>query len=454
MTWVFSVGSVHLNNMSGRPATGGDPRSWLTTPFSVGQGWTPKVAEPKLLLMGGPPMANGQRPYSQAYENVEETIPIEVAGRDADEVAAALQILNVELGGATTTTPIVWRHRPTGASNEVYAEIYAGTVQPAVVGDALSPVEGWSDVAATLTLVRSPFFGADALMTPVSAQAVTNGASGNVFSLGDVFGDLALEGQPLNVSLAKPASGTAAGVILATVASRSNLTIASTLSGVTSTTTGSAFTASAAFDVAALRRLTGVELRVLARLTSLTNPSKGMIGVEVQTSGGARVWWSGWVRLGSDTTAQLVELGGAPLTPLRVPIPAATAANIKLVLYLRSSDGTAVTATLDYLDALLAYSYCRLTSAGLASGETLVAYGAQNLSGGGWLPMQTATAAVLNASNVQTKPANIEGQLIQAFRDASVYVAWYGSGRAHTKSDTSTITVDHAPLWRSLRGVA
>src|SRR5262245_49560890 len=98
MSWMFSVAGVHLNNMTGRPSAGGDPRSWVSTPFSVSQGWPgPTAAKPRSLWMGGPPLANGQRPISQAYENVEETIPIEVVGADADDVAQALQILKIAL---------------------------------------------------------------------------------------------------------------------------------------------------------------------------------------------------------------------------------------------------------------------------------------------------------------------------------------------------------------------
>jgi hypothetical protein len=245
--------------MSGRPAKGGDPRSWSSTPFSVGQGWTPTV--------------------------------------------------------------------------DVYAEVYTGTVQESAVNDSLLAVEGWGDVEGTITLTRSPFFGAEDLIRAVNAAAVTNGASGNVFSLGDVFGDLAAEGEPINVTLAKPASGTAAGVIVASVASRSSLSIAGALSGITNTTTGSAFASSSTFDVSAIRRLLGVELRLLARLHTLTSPSKGQIQAEVQTSGGVALWRSPWVSLGSDATGQLIELGGAPLDMLRVPLPSATAANIKIGRY-------------------------------------------------------------------------------------------------------------------------
>jgi hypothetical protein len=99
MTWMFSLGGVHLNNITGRPASGGSPLSPLTTPFSVRQGWNPTAAKPVPLWLGGPPMANGQRPLSIAYENVDETIPFAVVGRDADEVGQALQALKLALAG-------------------------------------------------------------------------------------------------------------------------------------------------------------------------------------------------------------------------------------------------------------------------------------------------------------------------------------------------------------------
>jgi len=288
-------------------------------------------------------------------------------------------------------------------------------VQESAVNDELSAVEGWGDVKGTISLTRSPFFGAEDLIRVLDEDAVTNGASGNVFSLGDVFGDLAAEGQLINLVLAKPASGTASGVIVATVASRSNLAIASALSGIANTTTGSAFAALSTFDVGAIRRLSGVALHILARVTSITAPTKAQLAVEVQTAGGVVLWRSSWVRLGSDTTGQIVDMGAATLDMLRIPLPASTAANIKLVGYLRSSDGTTVAATLDYFDALLAYDFCVVESAGLASDESLVCYGAQNLSEGRWLPLPCEVATVLDGSNIQTKPARIRGTLVRAF---------------------------------------
>ena len=79
-----------------------------------------------------------------------------------------------------------------------------------------------------------------------------------------------------------------------------------------------------------------------------------------------------------------------------------------MVAYLRSSDGTAVSATLDYLDCLLAYDYCAIDSRGPGGRRSWWRTGAEPV-GRGWLPMQTPTAAILDGSDIQTKPANIRG---------------------------------------------
>lgn len=451
-SWVFSVGLVHLNNLAGRPSPGGDPRNPLTTPFSVSPGWPgPTVAAPKPLWQGGAPLANGAQALAESYENVEESIPIEVSGLDADNVAQSLQLLKRQLSGASFSAPTIWRHRSVGGSNEVYAEIYSGWVQEeTTTDDEITAVEGWADVAATLHIVRSPFFGAYELFRSLDGASVTSGDS---VSLGDLLGDLQDEGEPLVIELAKPTSGTASGVVLATVASHAALTVADSLAGVTSTTTGSAFAATSAVDIGALRRLARAEVRVLAALSSLTNPTTAEVQAEIQTAGGSVLWTSAWVPLDSATTGQLVDLGGAPLTGVRLPLAISTALNVVVVVRLRSTDGTAVSATLDAIDLLLAHDVCAVSCSGLGSGEVLRLYGAQNLSGGGWLPLASEAGGVFDASDVQIGPARIRGQLIRAFADASVYVAWTGSGGAYSRSDSSTLTVDVAPLWRSLRGV-
>jgi hypothetical protein len=128
--------------------------------------------------------------------------------------------------------------------------------------------------------------------------------------------------------------------------------------------------------------------------------------------------------------------------------------NVKVLIELRSTSGASVTATLDYVEALICYDYCVVEcSGGLAAAQRFELFAAQNLSGGGWLPMMVEAGGAFNASDEQLKPARILGTLPRAYTGASLYVAWYDSGRAHTDTDTATVTINHAPLWRTMRGI-
>lgn len=451
--WTFQLGQIHLVNQNESPTPAGSPRLWYTTPFYVREHWTPKVAKPDVLYGGGQPLANGQRPLFASYPNVQETIPMGAVGIDADSVATAISELKTELSNATAGTPVIWRHRPFGASFDLYAEVYSATVQE-TTSNEVGPVEGWPSVDAEISLDRSPFFGADELTTLLSAVSFTNGSGGDVQSLGTLLGDLTLEGQPLNITIAKPTSQAAASVVLATIYSRTAASVAQAKT-TTSTTTGTAYTTTGNMDMAALRTRAGLSLHLVGRFTTLTNPSKCQAQIVVKTAGGGTLWQSPWRALSTDATAQYMDFGGAPLDMLRVPLAASAASNITLTVSLRSSDGTSVTATLDYLEALLAYDFCTVDCAGgLAASQHYTFFGAQNLNGGGYQPMVPEGALALDSSEVAVKAARIRGQLPRAFTGASLYVAWYDSGRAHTKTDTAAVTVQHAPLWRSLRGVS
>jgi hypothetical protein len=448
--WLFSLGDIHLVHATGAPSRGGAPQYPHSTPIAVEKGWTPGVAAPEMVWAGGAPFADGQKPLYATYANVEERIPITIDGADSDNAAQILHHLKLALASATYSAPIVWRMRPYAATNEAYAEVYAASVQERA-GDEIGPAEGGSQIAATITLTRSPFFGANSLTTLIGAVSLTNGPGGNVVSLGTLAGDLIREGQPLNIRLDKPTTQSAEYVLLATVHSRLSATITSTKT-TTSTTTGTAFTASGSLDVSALRTRAALSLRVLARLATLTAPSKAQISVTVQTAAGSTLWVSPWRTLSSDTSAQLVDLGGAGLEMLRTPL--SSTLSVALLISIRSTDGTSVTATLDYVEALLCYDACLITSSGgLSTGQHYELLGAQNLSGGGYLPLIPEIALITDSSLTPVKTAIIRGQLPRAWEGASLYVAWLHSSGAHTKTDTASLTVTHAPLWRTLRGL-
>lgn len=450
MTWTLKIGTVHLMNKSGSPVAGGSPCLWHTTPFALQTGWAPKVAQPQVVYSGESPMSLGARPLYSTYRNVVDTLPVNVVGTDSANLAWALQQLKAELSGASYSRPLVWSHKPAGASFEVFAEIYAGTVQEKT-NTAIGPIEGGADIEIEIEIVRSPFFGADELITLISAQTFTNTHTGDALTLGELFGDMVAEGQPLNIRVDKPATGAAASLILATIHSRTGSSINGAVT--TTSTTGANYTATGSIDVSALRARAALELRILARFKTLTSPSSALVRATVKTAAGNTLWIGSWVPLSTDTTAQLVDLGGAPLDMLRVPMGSA-AANITITVSICTPSGASVTATLDYVESLLAYDVCIIESAGLASGQHHECFGAQNVSGGGWLPQIPEVAGCFDGSSVQTNFARIRGQLPRAFRGASLFVAWYDSGRSHVITDTAAVTVKMAPLWRSLRGVS
>jgi hypothetical protein len=452
MSFIFQIGDIHLAQQSALPNAGGDPRDWASTPFAVGEKWTPNAAKPKMLYSGSGPFVNGQTPLFSSYDNVDDTIPITVYGSSQDNVAQLLQALKLALSTATYSQPAIWRSRRSmAAANELYAEIYEATVQEESAGDELTAFEGGTLLEAKIQLKRSPFFGAKALATLLDAQSYTNSPSGNVVSLGALSGDLAHEGQPINIIIDKPASQSAASLMLASVQSRLNATVneAKTTS---STTTGTAYTATSSLNVSALRTRRGVHLRIVARVKTLTAPSVAQLRPTVQTSSGVTLWVGQWRTLSTDTTAQLIDLGATTLDGVRLPIDATV--NVKVLIELRSTSGASVTATLDYVEALICYDYCVVEcSGGLAAAQRFELFAAQNLSGGGWLPMMVEAGGAFNASDEQLKPARILGTLPRAYTGASLYVAWYDSGRAHTDTDTATVTINHAPLWRTMRGI-
>jgi hypothetical protein len=238
---------------------------------------------------------------------------------------------------------------------------------------------------------------------------------------------------------------------LATVYSRTADTTSSTASAVTSTTTGTNFTISGSIDLSALRTRAGLKLRVMARLTTLTSPSKAQVKVTVAAASGGTLWVSPWSTLGSNTTAQLVDLGGIDLAALRYPL--SNTSNVTIQATLRSTDGTSVTATLGYVEALLYYDFCKVESGtALGASQRFQLLGAQNFNGNGWHPQIPETAMIVTTSDAPIRPVVLRQPLVRAFDGASLYAAWVDANGAHTNTDTTTITAQFAPLYRSLRG--
>lgn len=424
-----------------------------TSPYELanndvtGSVWVPEPAPRQTLYSGGPPFRNGRTPISTAYDHIVEPVGIQMKATTKDNAIFLLrqldQILNL------SSAPCILAVQ--GGTNTTYYEISGADVP--VLPTYLSEPDGV--FRATINWTRSPHGGVSSLTTLLSSSTFGNGsgANANTKSLGAITGDLIYEGMPLNIRFT-PSSVAYDRVYAATVSERVKTSVSDTIAGDTSIyPVGVQFLAASGIDVSTLRTDTRLRFRVLARLKTLTNPTK------------ARVW--GYVNyanilgqtdvplpivtLGANTAAQLIDLGGYPLDTLRNVIMTAPA--VAVVLYLSSTDGTSVTATLDYVETLLYYDFASATGARSTSTDRIYMLGAQNLNGAAYLPTQTPQSFVTSSADVWRKMALIRGTLPRAYSGASLYVAAVrSSDNNHTDTDTITVNAQLAPLYRTIRG--
>lgn len=439
---------------SGAITAGGSPYTASTTPFALRTEWTPAAAPAQLVERGGPPLASGSDLAWLSYGTIDETIPLVWQGAAGESVVRAVQWLRDQFAGLYGQPALLYA-KPSGAITPIYYEIWATAIQEApFAGLNTSPGEGAGRANIDLQIRRRPHGGVAATEALISGASYTNqgtGSPANTAALEaslTVKGDLRFEGSPLNIRFDKPTAQSPITVYLASIASRTYQAIASAKTTSSSTT----FTASTAIDISAIRVRPALKLRVVGRLTTLTSPSNAQVRATVQTASGNTLWVGPWVQLGSNTTAQLVDLFGASLDAVRVPL--ANTTSVIIVGEIRSLSGS-VTATLAYLEAILYYDWCVITcSASLAASQRLWVLSAQNLGGGGYVPMSAPAALITDGSDAPVRVATIAGTAPRAYTGASLWAAWVDANGAHTNTDTTTITANHAPQYRSLGSVA
>jgi hypothetical protein len=268
---------------------------------------------------------------------------------------------------------------------------------------------------------------------------------------------LLYEGSPMN--LAFPGSAAGIGVVwCATVAARTKTASGSGTGTLTSTTPVTVFTG-VTVATNGLRNNAGQKLRVGCRISASSTPEKVQLILSIRTQSTGSVTWqaSPWVTLGGGST-QWVDFGGFTLDALRTPYN--TTLTLDYALSARSSDGTSCSATIDYLETLLYYDFCRLeVLPGLTAGsnQTLRLVTAQNLNGTAWLPQYPPRAYVANSSDIPITPVNIRGTPPRAWSGASLWATWIRGALTlggHTTTDTAAVTAQHAPMYHTARGNA
>jgi hypothetical protein len=465
--YLISGGTNYYMSLDGAKRThySGSGTPWTvqsTTPYDLamndmtGQRWIPQNSPRQEVYGGGPPFRNGQSLVYNSYGNVVETIPLQIYATSHDNAVKLLQQLRQILNTALYSVPCILAVQPDGATNTVYYEIYGADVQedPKFMNEEsqlFQSPQSKGVLRTTITIRRSPFGGATSLTTPVNGATFTNNASGNVASLGTLTGDLIYEGQPLNIKIAEQATFDGRNFYMATYDTRTKTTVTSAVTSV-STTTGDPFTTST-LNIDNVMTNDRLKLRVLARFKTLTNPDKMQVRCTVQSeNGNNNLMQSGWIGPNGSWSTPFLDFGGCDVSFLRNPI--ATTAKVKLLFQVRSTDGTSVTATLDYNEILLYYDFGRLVATS-AVGSTsfyqqLIATRA--VASGPWLPIAPRGYSAIASGDRAVDAAVMRGTAPRAYASASLWIEWTNVNDNHTATATATVTAKMAPLYHSLRG--
>jgi len=440
-------------NGSGSPWT-----AQTTTPFELalndetGSIWTPAPAPTMPILGGGPPFRLGKSLIGKAYDTVQESVGIQLRATSPDNATALLRLLRQILNTTLYDTPAILAVQPDGFTNTTYCEILYADVpeSPAYI---VENVSGAAIFRATITWVRT-IGSAGALTTLVNAVSIRNRGTSSpddVESLGSPVGDLVYEGQPLNIKLTPTAGAISSTLYLATIASRVTTTISAAVT--TSGTGGSVFGGTPNATITALRNVP-YRVRVLARLTTFTNPSHIRVFCRPQSADGSVAFrTSPVVALPSATASTaLVDLGWFDITPLR-SIETSGLADLEVDIFLASDGATSVTATLDYFEVLLYYTFAKLTIGAVTTTSVIVEQANNYNPNGIYVPNAVPRVySIINSSGNVEDIGSYRGTLPRAYSGASLYAAWLDStNTTHPTTNTADLTVKHLPLAHTLR---
>lgn len=450
------VGTLFLNNSTGAGVAGGAATGESTTPWATRDAnWTPHAPVPLPAWGGGPPFAIGRVLAYQGYDDVTEQIPLLLDATSHDDAAAELQLLRTEALRTIVEVPTVLEIKPDGSTNSMYAEIKTAWLQEE--GILESPVGGALRMRATLTIVRSPFFGRLSTgETLINAQTFENDGTGtpdNIVPYSTGVGDLIYEGGPLNCAISLPAATSAPPAFIDRVwaASVFSRTYSTTFAGsqtTSNTTDGVTIGSALSFSVSdVLTKNLGV--RFMCRLTSASANAQFQVRVELSP---ITVYTGPWVD-NVGTLTQMLDLGGYSLRELIRRSKGLTSPTISIQFYIRSVSGS-VSATVTYGEVLLYYTFCELTLNNDASTKTLLLDTFAEQTNAPCLPFQTERAIVV-ASNSITDIVRKKGRLPRYVSGASLWLSWMDTATAdHTRTEQATVTVTHAALWKTFRGAS
>jgi hypothetical protein len=411
-----------------------------TTPYSLGmnevtgQRWTPQV-----------------QPLDAYYGTL--ALPLQMQGNSHDNAVILKQTLARLLNTADFTQPLSFAVQPDGSTNVAYYAVYGGLIQetPGFINDE----QGNNLLRAIVTLkvsARSTIrvnTNGETVINAVSMGNKGTGAPDDMEAYSAGSGDLlsTREGQPLNLYATFSAS--ADKVYLATAKDRQYMERADSL--VTSSTTGVSV-ALTTVDCSTLMTSQGVNARILGRITSPSSNLETAMVVQTE-SGSTIIYQSPWISV-DPTTSTLFDYGRIPIGIFRLAYR--TNPTIYLSLSIRSTNGSATSGTLDYVETLFYYEFCRLD--GSIFNSTVEALQIRQFSDSlnvPAVPFRTprAFATTNTLAGTFREILTVRGMLPKVHTGCSLYLSWHDETTlTHTTTRTATVTAYNSPQWHTFRG--
>lgn len=460
---VVSEGVTYFLSGPGTSNYTGSASPWTvesTSPYQLsmndvtGNIWVPTPAPPVAIYGGGPPFSLGRRPIYSGYDNITESVGIQLNANTKDNAIALLNQLRNALTTARFSLPPILSVK--GGTNTDYWEIYNVHV-PENLRYLEEPDGQWR---GTITWTRSPIAGAGTLTTLQSGITVTNsgtGANNNTRALGALTGDLQYEGAPLNIKL-DPVTG-GAYFYFGTVFQRTYSVAGAGATTTTSTGGTASWNDSTASISNPARTRNGLRLRVMVRVSRFDPKAQVRIQL-ISAQSSENLWIGPWVSAPGTTFPAQIDCTpqGVPLDFIRRAL--LTTGDVNVGMVVRSIDGSSVTVTTVSAEFLLYYTFCRVDvvnsqgGVGVAGLDFLQIEQAGNLNGTAYVPVPGSAYVVSTTGGSLASVATIRGTLPRAISGASLYYSWLTSAFAHTNTDTAVVTATLLPVYRSVRGNA
>lgn len=430
-----------------------------TTPFALSNNdgapvWVPKPPEPTRTLSVaafGDPTVKVQ---DEAFDPIEDEIGVQMYADTANNAAILLQTLRRVFVTATATTPAQLSVK--FGTLTTYWWVYGAVVTetPSYLTTKLS---AGVLVRATIKVLRSPFAagGTGTGTTAIASQTVTNDGTATVAYPGTVNGERADDGQPLNWSLTRVASGGLEYIMAASVHSATKSTTGGTVATTTSSTSFTSWASIGNFDVSAMLTRNGLRARVLTYFSTIPSTITEMRLQVTVRAGGTGFFTTGPVRAVSDdgSLMSIVDFGEIPIRGFYDLLRTQSTATMTPTIYSRSTTGAATSGTIGFSMFLLYWEFCKLIVPASIAEPTQVQLDCfPEQTGYPTLPYLPPRAYTVTASALD-QTMRLIGTPPRVRTGASFFTMWMSGGNyTATTTNQATLEATYAPLYSSVKG--